>query len=49
MQKLQADKHMKAEGAHDGEKKEKEDDKDEDEIMEMPKTKSGMIQQCMTT
>ena len=45
MQKLAADKHMKAEGAHDGEdEKEKEDDKDEDEIMEMPKTKSGMIQ-----
>ncbi len=33
------------EDAHDGEdEKEKEDDKDEDEIMEMPKTKSGMIQ-----
>ena len=45
MQKLAADKHMKAEGTHDGEdEKEKEDDKDEDEIMEMPKTKSGMIQ-----
>ena len=45
MQKLAADKHMKAEGAHDGEdEKKKEDDKDEDEIMEMPKTKSGMIQ-----
>ena len=45
MQKLAADKHMKAEAAHDdGEKKDKEDDKDEDEIMEMPKTKSGMIQ-----
>ena len=43
MQKLAADKHMKAEGTHDGED-EKEDDKDEDEIMEMPKTKSGMIQ-----
>ena len=48
MQKLAADKHMKAEDAHDGEKdKEKEDDKDEDEMSEkehMPKTKSGMIQ-----
>ena len=45
MQKLAADKHMKADGTHDGEdEKEKEDDKDEDEIMEMPKTKSGMIQ-----
>ena len=45
MKKLQADKHadMKAEGAHDGDEKEK-DDKEEDEIMEMPKTKSGMIQ-----
>lgn len=28
----------------DEDEKEKEDDKDEDEIMEMPKTKSGMIQ-----
>ena len=33
------------EDAHDGDKEdEKEDEKDEDEIMEMPKTKSGMIQ-----
>ena len=46
MKKLQADKHMKAEGAHDG--KEDEDEKDEKEMSEkeheMPKTKSGMIQ-----
>ena len=46
MKKLQADKHMKAEAAHDG--KEDEDEKDEKEMSEkeheMPKTKSGMIQ-----
>jgi len=47
MQKLKASKHdMKAEAADNGDEdeKEKEDDKEEDEIMEMPKTKSGMIQ-----
>ena len=46
MQKLNANKEdkMKAEAADNGDEKEKEDDKDEDEIMEMPKTKSGMIQ-----
>ena len=32
------------EAADEGDEDEKEDDKDEDEIMEMPKTKSGMIQ-----
>ena len=32
------------EAADNGDEDEKEDDKDEDEIMEMPKTKSGMIQ-----
>ena len=51
MQKLKASAHMEA--AHEDEKEDdkkemshadKEDDKDEDEIMEMPKTKSGMIQ-----
>ena len=46
MKKLQADKHMKAEAAHDG--KEDEVEKDEKEMSEkeheMPKTKSGMIQ-----
>ena len=47
MQKLKASKHdMKAEAADNGDDKEdeKEDDKDEEEVMEMPKTKSGMIQ-----
>ena len=43
MKKLQADKHMKADAAHDG--KEDEDEKDMSEKEhEMPKTKSGMIQ-----
>ena len=28
MKKLQADKHMKAEGAHDGDEKEDEDEKE---------------------
>ena len=45
MKKLQADKHMKAEAAHDGDEKEDEDEKDMSEKEhEMPKTKSGMIQ-----
>ena len=45
MKKLQADKHMKAEGAHDGKEKEDEDEKEMSEKEhEMPKTKSGMIQ-----
>ena len=46
MQKLNANKEdsMKKEQAGDEDEKKKEDDKDEDEIMEMPKTKSGMIQ-----
>ena len=45
MKKLQADKHMKAEAAHDGDEKEDEDEKEMSEKEhEMPKTKSGMIQ-----
>tara|TARA_Y100001972_G_scaffold522_1_gene664 strand:- start:831 stop:2117 length:1287 start_codon:yes stop_codon:yes gene_type:complete len=47
MQKLNANKEdsmKKEEAMAEADEKEKEDDKDEDEIMEMPKTKSGMIQ-----
>jgi len=39
-----AEKPQKVKEDADEDEKEKEDDKEEDEIMEMPKTKSGMIQ-----